>query len=191
MSKAENKYYEVRIKLANIAPQIMRDVIVDSAMPLGDFHKVIQTVMGWTNSHLHQFRVGDLIYAEPDEESLIESIDYRDISLDAVLNSANKEIIYDYDFGDGWEHVISLKKIPAVVPEKVPVCTAGKRCCPPEDCGGPYGYKSLLKILSNPGHKEYREMRQWIGKKFDPEYFDMEAVNKLLRRKNYGCISLE
>ena len=187
----KNEYYELKIKLNNISPQITREIIVDSSVVLQDFHKIIQTVMGWTNSHLHQFRVGNLFYSKPDEESLIESIDYTDIELQTVLNADNREIIYDYDFGDDWEHIITLKKIIYEKPKQVPICISGKRNCPPEDSGGPYGYQSLLRILKNPNHKEYKEMKQWIGKQFDSEYFDIDIINKLLKKKDYGCLCLE
>jgi hypothetical protein len=147
--------------------------------------------MGWTNSHLHQFRVANLIYSRPDEEPFMPSIDYADVQLRTILNNDNKEILYDYDFGDDWEHSITLKKILDVPPKQIPICISGKRNCPPEDSGGPFGYKELLRILKNPNHKEYDEIKQWFGKKFSPEYFDVARTNKLLKKKDYGCICLE
>jgi len=191
MSKNKTEIYLIRIKLNNITPQITREIVIDSSVLLSNFHKIIQTVMGWTNSHLHQFRVGNLIYSQPDDESLMECIDYTDVELQTILNSDNKEIIYDYDFGDDWEHIITLKKTMEEIPKQLPICISGKRNCPPEDCGGPYGYMTLLRILKNPKHKQYKEMKQWIGKKFDSEYFDIEIINKLLKKKDYGCICLE
>ncbi len=191
MGKNKTEIYLIKIKINSITPQITREIVIDSSVLLSDFHKIIQTVMGWTNSHLHQFRVGNLIYSQPDEESLMECIDYTDVELQTVLNSDNKEIIYDYDFGDDWEHIITLKKTLEELPKQIPICISGKRNCPPEDCGGPYGYMTLLRILKNPKHKEYKEMKQWIGKKFDSEYFDIEIINKLLKKKDYGCICLE
>ncbi|GAB4219310.1 MAG: plasmid pRiA4b ORF-3 family protein [Spirochaetota bacterium] len=185
-----NKWYQLKICLLHIKPLIWRRFIVNSDIKLPDLHKVIQTVMGWTNTHLHQFVKDDIIYSEPDEDSLIEYVDYRKIKLNQLLKKEKQYILYEYDFGDGWEHKIVLEKI---ITEgdfpKHPVCIGGKRNCPPEDCGGPYGYLDLLKIISNPENEEYDEMMEWLGGEFDPEYFDMELINDLLKSKNYGVIS--
>ncbi len=98
---------------------------------------------------------------------------------------------YDYDFGDGWEHEIKLEKIFTYDRDvKYPVCIDGGRRCPPEDCGGPGGYKDILTIIQDPEHKEYEEWMKWLGDEFDPEEFSLEDTNELLRRRNYGCIML-
>ena len=96
---------------------------------------------------------------------------------------------YEYDFGDGWNHEIVLEKIlPFDDKVEYPVCIKGKMNCPLEDCGGVWGYADLLKVLKNPQHKEYDELVDWVGDEdFDPEYFDKDEVNELLREKNYGC----
>ena len=107
-----------------------------------------------------------------------------------LLKKENDKISYEYDFGDGWLHDIVLEKIldpdPGVF---YPQCVAGKRNCPPEDCGGPYGYSNFLKIIFNPRDKEYKEMIEWAGGKFDPESFDKEAINDLLKEDDFGTPS--
>jgi hypothetical protein len=100
-------------------------------------------------------------------------------------------INYEYDFGDGWEHIIKLEKI--LTPNdklQTPQCIAGKRNCPPEDCGGIWGYSDMLEILKQPEHKEYESYIEWLGDDFDPEYFNKDAINEMLKGKDFGCIWL-
>jgi len=186
-----NEWYQLKISLNDIKPLIWRRFIVDSQIKLPDLHKVIQTVMGWTNSHLHQFIKDGKFYSEPDEESFVEYIDYRKIKLNQILQKEKQSFIYEYDFGDGWEHKIVLEKIIKGNIYKHPLCIDGQRSCPPEDCGGPYGYQDLLKIISNPNNDEYDEMMEWLGNDFDPEHFDIELINERLKRKNYGLITFD
>jgi len=181
---------QIKINLKFVRPPIWRRILVEDSINLLDFHKIIQTVMGWTNSHLHQFIIKERFYGEPDEDSYEEIVDYRKIKLKSVLSFEKEKIQYEYDFGDGWEHEIVLEKIFNNQTIKNPICLAGKRNCPPEDCGGPYGYMDLLKVISDPEHEDYKEMKSWIGKDFDSEYFNKEEINNLLTGKNYGCISL-
>jgi len=184
-------WYQLKISLNNIKPAIWRRFLVQSDIKLPDLHKAIQTVMGWTNSHLHQFIIDGKFYAEPDDESFAEIIDYRKIRLNKVLTEEKQTINYEYDFGDGWEHTITLEKILTDSTQKYPVCLEGKRSCPPEDCGGPYAYDDLLKVISNPEDEEYTEMIEWLGDGFDPEYFDKEDINDLLKERDYGCVTFD
>jgi hypothetical protein len=182
--------YQLKISLNHIKPAVWRRFIVDPDIKLPDLHKVIQTVMGWTNSHLHQFVKDKKFYSEPDEDSYNESIDYRKIKLNQILSEEGQSFSYEYDFGDGWEHKIILEKILKNRMQKYPVCIDGKRNCPPEDCGGPYGYENLLEAISNPEHEDHEDMIEWIGDDFDSEYFDIEEINEMLKKKNYGCITI-
>lgn len=127
--------------------------------------------MGWTNSHLHQFIVGEKYYSTP----------HADWEFD-VLNEKSK-FIYEYDLGDNWEHEILVEKIVSTA-EKVnqPVCITGKRACPPEDCGGVWGYEEVLEAIQNPDHSEHEAMRQWLKEGFDPTVFDIEKVNQRLKK---------
>ncbi len=189
-----SKLYQIKIQLVEVTPSIWRRVIIPSDMLLSDFHKVIQSAMGWTNSHLHQFVKNDTYYLQKMEDDWtwdeMNNVDYKRRKVSGLLKKENDAMIYEYDFGDSWEHIILLEKITENTRgQKMPVCLDGKRNCPPEDCGGTYGYEDLLNILADPKHEEHGNYLKWLGGEFDPEYFSVDEVNKLLKRKDYGCIS--
>lgn len=186
-----SEWYQLKITLNNVEPLIWRRFVVNSDIKLPDLHKVIQTVMGWTNSHLHQFIVNDKFYCEPDPDSVSEYTDYSRVQLNQILADENQSITYEYDFGDGWEHEIVLEKVIPDHIKKYPYCTEGEKSCPPEDCGGPIGYEDLLKILSNPDDEEYEGITEWLGEYFDPEYFDIDEINEMLKDEDYGCITFD
>ncbi len=190
-----NKIFQVQIALKNSNPKIWRRVLIPSDLLLSDFHKVIQTTMGWSNSHLHQFIKDQVYYTVrfPDDDSWDdgENVDYTEkkLRVSDLLTAENETITYEYDFGDSWGHEIILEKIlPVGEKTQYPTCLTGKRSCPPEDCGGVWGYADMLKILKHPDHDEYEGIVEWLGDEFDPAYFDKEEVNDLLRGKNYGCV---
>src|SRR5208337_4543131 len=127
----------------------------------------------------------------PDEDELMEFIDYRKIKLNSLITNEKQKFYYDYDFGDGWEHTIILEKIIQKDKDiKYPVCIDGKRKCPPEDCGGDGGYEDLIEILKSPGNEEYEDMIDWLGGEYDPEEFNIDEINEMLKEKDYGCIEL-
>jgi len=139
---------------------------------------------------LHQFNDGSCVYSQK-EFNLEGCKNSRVISLNKILKKPKERILYEYDFGDGWEHEILLAKIiDDDGKNQIPGCIAGKRNCPPDDCGGIWGYKNLLSIISDKNNDEYEEMMEWLGEKFDPEHFSMVEINKLLKKKDFGCISL-
>ena len=91
-------------------------------------------------------------------------------------------LVYEYDFGDDWKHDLLVEGL--LLPEEgvhYPRCLAGARSRPPEDCGGVPGYEELLEVIRDPEHEEYEEMMLWLGGSFDPEAFDLAAVNDALR----------
>src|SRR3990172_7013373 len=183
--------YQLKISLDHVKPAIWRRFIVESDIKLPVLHKVIQIVMGWYNSHLHQFRINDQFYSSPDEEALSEYVDYRKTRLNALITNEKQKFHYDYDFGDGGEHTIVLEKIiPREKSTKYPICIDGKRNSPPEDCGGAGGYEDLLETISDPANDEYEDMLGWLGGDYDPEEFDIDSINKSLREKDFGCIEL-
>ena len=190
------KVYQIQILLIGSKPKIWRRALIQSDLLLSDFHKVIQTSMGWTNSHLHQFIKNEICYSErlPDDITWEEmsNVDYANMKVSDLLGEEEERILYEYDFGDGWMHDLILEKIlPGDNELEFPICLAGKMNCPPEDCGGVRGYSDILKILRNPTHEEYESYIVWLGGKFDPEYFNLKKVNKMLRSKDYGCIELD
>lgn len=186
----EKKIYQIQIALKGSKPKIWRRILVDPSVLLVDFHRIIQTTMGWTNSHLHMFSDGINEYS-PKEFEVEYAIDSRKVRLDKILKREKSKIDYEYDFGDGWEHSIILEKILSRDNQlQIPSCIKGKRNCPPEDCGGIWGYSDMLHILKEPKHDEYESYISWLGEVFDPEYFDKNEINKRLKEKDFGCIWL-
>jgi hypothetical protein len=145
-----------------------------------------QAAMGWTNSHLHSFAFGEREYTLPYEEGNLEELrmeDEREMCLSELISEPKQTFHYAYDFGDNWQHRVTLEKILPANPEvKYPLCLDGKRACPPEDCGGVWGYADLVKVLRNPAHPDYKDMRAWAGRKFEPEVFDVTRFSKDLRK---------
>ena len=144
----------------------------------------VQPVMGWTDSHLHQFKVGDLRFGEPDDDSAPGPIDHSRVTLSQILPDTGSTCVYEYDFGASWEHLIEVEEeLPVeTVTGPLPRCVAGERACPPEDCGGPPGYADLLEAIRDPGHAEHAQYLEWVGPRFDPETFSLVAVNLGLSR---------
>ena len=175
--------YELKIELLEIEPKIWRRVLVPGSLTLAQLHAVIQTTIGWTNSHLHEFIVGAHTYSDPEFEIEGAKSEYR-YRLAKLAPRVRNTIAYIYDFGDGWEHQIRVENI--IEDDKRyqgrPVCLGGKRSGPPEDCGGPGGYQNFLAPIGNKKHKEHKQLLDWIGGSFDPEYFDLNEVNSLLRK---------
>jgi Plasmid pRiA4b ORF-3-like protein len=145
---------------------------------------VIQAVMGWTDSHLHEFRIAGQHYGFPDVND--ELMPYRVISetwvrLDAALQEI-KTFGYLYDFGDSWEHRLHVEKTLPPTPLRHPVCLGGECACPPDDVGGLPGYANFVRIILDPTDPEHEEMLQWCGGAFDPAFFDIDLANRLLER---------
>lgn len=159
----QDSIFQFKITLLGIKPQIWRRIQVPSEYNFFELHCAIQSAMGWENYHLHQFDTND---SAGEESKIADYFSEKGIS-----------VKYEYDFGDGWEHKILLEKIlPKDSAIKHPICTHGKRACPPEDCGGIWGYQHLLEILKDQSHPEYEERLEWLGDEFDPEKFDTSAV---------------
>ena len=176
--------YQLKITLMDIAPPIWRRVAVDGECSLGDLHLILQIVMGWTNSHLHEFRIADSRYGicDPalydwDEDTLNEDA----ITLEQVAPFTGVEFLYQYDFGDGWEHLVKVEAIKEPEPGvSYPTCLAGERSCPPEDVGGISGYAEFLEALADSDHPEHSSTIDWFGSNFDPENFPIDLVNQYL-----------
>ena len=144
---------------------------------------MLQKAMGWQNTHLYEFEVRGRRYGvpEPDEpEYQVEPV--WKITLQEAAPAESVSFRYVYDLGDNWAHgiVVELIETPNK-PFRYPACLAGTRRCPPEDCGGPAGYAELLEIIGDPNHPEHGERLQWAGRRFDPEEFDLAALNRKLR----------
>src|SRR5262249_20713757 len=162
----EAPIYQLKVTLRDIRPPIWRRIQVAGDTKLDKLHRIIQIVMGWTDSHLHQFVVGDAYYGTPDPE-LPEVESERRGRLSAVAPKEKAKFAYEYDFGDNWEHEILVEKIlPPEPGVRYPRCLAGRRSGPPEDSGGVWGYADLLEALADPSHPEHDEFREWVGDDF-------------------------
>lgn len=183
MTTKNSQIYQFKITLKGIKPKIWRSIQVPSNYSFWDLHVAIQDSMGWLDYHLHQFTIINPKTGEnesigiPDDEYPEGVIPGEKVKISKYFLSPKDKAKYEYDFGDGWEHEIILEKIlPIIVGSKYPQCVAGERACPPEDCGGVYGYENLLEIISNPKHEEYEEMMRWLGGEFNSEDFDPKSV---------------
>ena len=177
--------FQLKIWLDEIEPLIWRKFEVPSNIRLDKFNEIIQVVMGWTNSHLHEFDANGVRYGAlyPDGNDYNEDmLDESKAKLTDLVNQPKDRFRYEYDFGDGWGHIVELLEIREPQENaKWPVCLEGERACPPEDCGGPWRYPELLEILEDPDHEEYEELLEWIGDEFDPEVFDIKETNDTLK----------
>jgi hypothetical protein len=147
--------------LEGIEPTIWRRFLVTGDIKLDKLHRVLQNVMGWENSHLHEFRVGKVSYAEPGPGQSGTTLNSKKMELRAVARKEKDTLMYIYDFGDGWEHKLIVEKISAPKSGKdYPLCLGGERACPPEDCGGIPGYEMLLSALAGPKNADERKTKQ-------------------------------
>lgn len=169
---------QLHVSLRDIVPAIWRRLRVPAAATLGDLHDVLQVAFGWKDCHLHDFCVGDVRFGMTDIEDELFSVDEDAAPLGAVAR-VGSTFIYRYDFGDDWEHDVTVERVLGDGDELV-MCTDGARACPPEDCGSTSGYAHLLAVLANPKDEEHADMKRWVGRGYDPEKFNMAAVNKKL-----------
>jgi hypothetical protein len=188
--------YQLHVLLNGCQPPIWRRLQVPGDANLGWLHAVLQVAMGWTNSHLHQFLCAGHTYADPDAELDQYEGDppVRDenrFTVNRLLARISEGFVYEYDFGDSWEHIVTLEKIlPAdASTSSAAVCLAGSRACPPEDCGGIGGYDQLLKTLNNKKHPEHKRMKAWLGRPFDPESFDLATTNQWLQKLKWPRVT--
>src|SRR5665213_1684672 len=163
-------------------PTIWRRLLVPGEIKLSKLHLVFQVAMGWENYHLHAFEIDKKRYGEPSPEWENDDIDEETVVMADVVSERSR-FFYEYDFGDSWRHEVVVESIePAAPVLKYAVCLEGQRACPPEDCGGVWGFSSMLEALADAGHEEHAEYVEWTGGSFDPEAFDLAAINATLQR---------
>jgi Plasmid pRiA4b ORF-3-like protein len=188
LPKETNAVFQIKVTLMGIAPLIWRRVQTQDCT-LADLHDLLQVTMGWDSEHLYRFIIGGVEYADLSMASDDDAQDVCETNLSDILPAHNRRprFHYLYDFGDQWMHqLIVEERFPPEQGVKYPICMAGQRACPPEDCGGPWGYPDFVETISNADHRGHEETLEWVGGEFDPEKFDLESVNKELRRMRKG-----
>lgn len=184
LSKAQT-IYQLKISLRETQPPIWRRVQVLDTATLGQLHWVIQQSMGWTNSHLHSFNIQGIEYGMSIPDFGMEEMEVEDEQttlLNDIIAGEKFKFSYLYDFGDSWEHDILVEKILEADPTIIyPICIQGRRACPPEDCGGVWGYEEFLSAIQDSTHPEHEEMLDWVGGKFDPEDAGIGEANSRLK----------
>ena len=184
MRKKFTKVYQFKITLKDIKPLVWRCIQVPETYTFWDLHVAIQDAMGWSDYHLHEFEIFNsssglkVNIGIPDEDFGGEIFPGWEQKIADYFSMENRSADYTYDFGDNWEHTVELEKIlPRENNVNYPRCIDGKRACPPEDCGGIWGYEDFLEIIRNPNHEEHEEMLEWVGGEFGPEHFDVREVH--------------
>ena len=182
------RLYQFKVTLKDFHPPIWRRFQVKSCT-LDKLHERIQTAMGWTNSHLNHFKIGEQYYGDPLlMEEDFEEMGYEDSTttkLDDILPRTGKpfRFEYEYDFGDSWHHEVLFEGCLRATPgTRYPVCIEGERACPPEDVGGTGGYARFLETIRDPDDEEYHDTLRWAGGSFDPAAFDADSATKRMRR---------
>jgi hypothetical protein len=178
--------FQFRITLLDIQPAIWRRIQIRDCT-LVDLHEYIQAAFGWWNYHLHQFEIDGVTYSQPAPDGDDFGMEFEDetgVLLSNLVPTSGKRRrwLYKYDFGDGWRHEVLFEGFPSAdAKTKYPLCVEGERACPPEDCGGPWGYASYLAAIADPNHKQHREMLDWRGP-FDPEAFHAKKATREMRK---------
>jgi hypothetical protein len=179
---------QLKVTLKWTEPPIWRRIQVEKNITFFVLHHIIQIAMGWEDYHLYEFKIDNYRIGEPNEEldgfgfRSNKLIDASTITLDRIITDTKKRRFeYEYDFGDGWIHQISIEKfLPRDNSKSYPICTDGKLNCPPEDCGGVGGFYQLLDIIEDKNHPEHKDMIEWLGGLYDQEYFDINEINNKL-----------
>jgi hypothetical protein len=181
-----NQAYQFKVTLREIEPPIWRRIVVPAKYSFWDLHVAIQDSMGWLDYHLHLFRIrepksGDVVeIGIPNDEPFDDEIPCMpgwDVAIADYFTKAGDSAEYLYDFGDDWQHVVTLEAMVDRVPKtRYPQCLAGSRACPPEDCGGVGGYENVLRVIADPSDEEYESMMEWLGGEYDPEAFEPAQI---------------
>ena len=181
---ANQDIVQLKIELTDIDPPIWRRVQVPADFTLRGLHGVIQVVFDWLDYHLHEFEVGDQRYGAEiaDDDFGSERVESDDnVELADLVERGVKRFVYTYDFGDGWEHLITVEKV--LAPQdgaEYPILVDGARQAPPEDCGGPPGFEMFLEAMQDEDHEEHDHLLDWYGEPFDPLDMRLEHVEARL-----------
>lgn len=169
------------IELRDVEPRVWRRLLVPGSVRLDKLHRIFQVAMGWEDRHLHEFEIGGETYGMQFDDYPEGELQEKDFTVVTAIGG-NERFTYEYDFGDSWEHEITVHGVWRIAKGlKFAVCLDGANACPPEDVGGSGGYEHLLAVLADPSHSEYEHLRQWVGGPFDAAAFDLAVVNARLQ----------
>ncbi len=175
--------YQIKVTLKGSKPPIWRRMQVASTTTLVQLHRIVQRVMGWEGAHLYQFVIDGIAYGDPGMLGDLDAEDARTVTLETLVRGEKWKCLYEYDFGDSWEHELLVeKRLPLDEGKRYPLCLTGKRACPPEDCGGLWGYTGFLAAIHDPKHPDHDRWVEWAGDEFDPDAFDLDEINTELQR---------
>lgn len=194
-ANADERTFRLRVDLADIEPPIWRRLDLDSRLGLDELHEAIQAAFGWLDCHLHRFASGPSVWDPSStmylcpfdvDEGEDEGVPESQVRVDEVLAEPGDVLHYVYDYGDSWEHVVTLEAVTERGADAEPaICVDGRRACPPEDCGGPGGYQHLMDTVNAPPdeHDEFRYqlLEESLPYDFRPEHFDRQRANEALR----------
>jgi len=173
--------FRLRIQLNDMEPAIWRRLLVPGAVRMANLADILLAAMGWSNSHLHAFTVGDRRYGMNVDEYPDGELDERKVTVLQALRD-ERRFTFDYDFGDSWEHDVVIEDLTfSDVGLKHAVCLDGANACPPDDVGGTWGYREFLVAVADPTHEEHESYLEWVGGSFDPTKFDLGEVNAVLQ----------
>lgn len=166
------RVFQLKTTIAGTRPPVWRRVLVPESASLLDLHGILQGAFGWYDCHLHEFEIDGVRYGTNDGDGWgPPPKNERRARLGSVAGQGTV-IRYVYDFGDDWVHKVVVEKVLPAIPEQTyPACIGGQMACPPEDCGGVWGYEEFLAAISDPAHPEHEEMLEWVGGEFDPDAF--------------------
>ncbi|MDX6526907.1 MAG: hypothetical protein QOI43_2418 [Gaiellales bacterium] len=177
------RIYQLKATIIGTKPPVWRRLLVAETTSLFELHEVLQAAFGWWNSHLYEFEIGGVRYGTDDGEGFGPPPKSERRTRLGAVTEAGTTFTYLYDFGDNWQHSVVVEKIIAAAPGATyPACIAGRRACPPEDCGGVWGYAEFLAAVSDPAHPEHDSMLEWAGGAFDPERFATSDFDERLDR---------
>jgi hypothetical protein len=182
MAAKQGSVHRLKVTLREVRPPVWRRIEVPSDVTLGKLSGILEAAMGWLGYHLHAFDVAGTRYGIPDPDWDTADLDEGRFRLGAVLPWVGSKMRWDYDFGDGWEHDVVVEAIGPPGPGvEYQVCLKGRRACPPEDCGGPWGYVEMLQLQADPSLEDPDDRRAWLGSDFDRAYFDPEEATEEMR----------
>jgi hypothetical protein len=180
---ASSEVFTLKVTLKGVQPPVWRRLLVPATCTLAKLHKAIQSSFGWEDCHLHLFLIRGEEFGSPDAEENDGASSER-ATLKKLDLRAKEKFRYEYDFGDCWEHDVTVEdRHVAVLPPKEPICIDGKGACPPEDCGGAWGYQDMLATLRDPSDPRYKEIKEWLDTDhWDAAAFDLDEVNDRMNK---------